>query len=107
MYILDLMDGLRDVDPLAHFFVVIISVVAIGLIISVLLFRFLARWSRRSDDVFSEAVVKYLKRPSKFLFPVLCLMLFAPALSIPDDLAGAFRHVLSIAFIATLTWMGI
>ncbi|MCD6199828.1 MAG: mechanosensitive ion channel [Deltaproteobacteria bacterium] len=107
MYILDLMGGLRDVDQLAHLLVVIISAVAMGLVISVLLFRFLAHWSRRSDDIFSEAVVKYLKRPSKFLFPVLCLMLFAPALCIPDDLAGAFRHFLGIAFIATLTWMAI
>ena len=107
MYVLDLLSGLRDVSPLAHLLVVIISMVAVGLVISVLLFMFLARWSRRSDDIFSEAVVKYLKRPSKFLFPVLCLMLFAPALSVPDDLAGAFRHVLAIAFIATLTWMAI
>jgi hypothetical protein len=107
MYILDLMGGLRDVGPLTHFLVVIISAVVTGLVISALLFRLLVRWSRRSDDIFSEAVVKYLKRPSKFLFPVLCLMLFAPALSIPDDLAGTFRHVLGIAFIATLTWMAI
>jgi len=102
MYILNLPFGLKDVvDPLVH----IISLVAVGLVISVLLFRFLARWSRRSDDIFSKAAVKYLKRPSKFLFPVLCLMFFAPVLSIPDDLAGAFRHVLGIAFIGTLTWM--
>jgi small-conductance mechanosensitive channel len=107
MYIMDLPVRLRDIDPFVHLLIVIISLAAVGLFISVLLFRFLARWSRRSDDIFSKAVVKYLKRPSKFLFPVSCLMLFAPALSIPDDLAGAFRHVLGIAFIATLTWMAI
>ncbi|MBW1719911.1 MAG: mechanosensitive ion channel [Deltaproteobacteria bacterium] len=107
MYILDLPVVLRDVDPFVHLLIVIISLVAVGLVISVLLFRFLARWSRRPDDIFIEAVVKYLKRPSKFLFPVSCLILFAPALIIPDDLAGAFRHVLGIAFIGTLTWMAI
>lgn len=107
MYIPDLTAMLSDIDPLVHLLIVIISLVVVGLLISALLFRFLVRWSQRSDNIFTKAVVKYLKQPSKFLFPVLCLMLFAPALSIPYDLAGFFRHALGIAFIGTLTWMAI
>ncbi len=83
---------------------VIIVALAGGLFLHRLLF-FLLRRSFPEDSVSIIALIpRHLAVPSRFLFPILILMIVAPTLDISPELLRALQRTLSMMFILVIAW---
>ena len=78
-----------------------------GLVVYLVLFNVLRRWSSRTSTILDDSMVKHTRRPLKVLFPLVAVWLVIPILHLPGGLVLILRHLTDLGLIATLAWLGI
>lgn len=82
------------------------AAVAAGLLLQVLLFRALGALGERNGWRAQRALLPALRSPARILLALIALLWLMPALTgIDAQLSALIRHGLSVAVIATLTWL--
>ncbi len=69
-----------------------------------LVFRLLGRHARRSGSVLSQSLLKYGRGPSRWIFPLLAVLIVLPSLSLPPIVMSSLEHVTGIGLIAAVAW---
>lgn len=102
-----------DLHNLFHRFdftgiIIILSVVIVALAVGIVLHRLLLFLLRRSFPEDSGSVIalipRHLAAPSRFLFPLLILMLVAPTRDISPEHLESLQRTLSMLFILVIAW---
>ena len=84
---------------------VVLGAALSGLLVYFILFHWLHRFADRPETRLDKVVVRYWKGPSRFLFPLLFVLLAGPSLNFPQSIQPTLRHVFALAFIAVLAWL--
>ena len=82
-----------------------LAILLIGELLYLLLFSVLTRLGSRADFPVNPILIARLKPPSRLLFPLFALLLAAPSLSLPAELLTVLQHLVSLCFIALVTWL--
>ncbi len=78
-----------------------------GLVVYLVLFHALRRWSSRTSTILDDSMVKHTRRPLKVLLPLVAIRMVVPILRLPGSLVLILRHLTDLGLIATLAWLGI
>ena len=102
----ELLNDFLEIDwwSLGTSLTVIMLALVFGLALHAVLFHVFRRAAPEQSDRVLALIPRYMAAPSRLLFPLLVLMVVAPALVMPDELLETFRHVLSILFILAVAW---
>ena len=87
---------------------VLIGSILAGLLLHGVVFRILRRVAAGNPESVTALISRQLCAPSRLLFPLLALLITAPALDIQAEILGTFRHavaIVSILFIAAVAWL--
>lgn len=79
----------------------------LGRVVSALVVRALARWSKRTDTVVDDAVAKHVHRPLRWIGPLVALNLAMPLLTLPKGPLAFLKHTLLILMILGFGWVAI
>jgi len=79
--------------------------VLLSLIVHKLLFLFAKRLSSRTTSVLDDSLVRHAERPTRWIFPLLAVLLVLPALSIRPQLLAPLQHAIGLGLIATIAWV--
>ena len=89
------------------------SIVTLGVAVTIALaihfafFTLALRAARRTRHVFDESLLRHARGPVRLILPVFALRMVAPRLEIPEAMAGAVAHGLSLALIAAVAWLAV
>ncbi len=84
---------------------VLVGVVILALIIHSLLFWVLRRLAMRPGSVVDASFVHHGRRPLKLIFPLIALMIVAPAAPLPPSVKALLEHIFGLGIIAAVAWM--
>ncbi len=79
----------------------------IGRIVSALVVRGLARWSKRTDTIIDDAIAKHVHTPLRWMGPLIGLNLALPLLALPKGPLDFLKHTLLILLILGFGWIAI
>lgn len=78
---------------------------AAGRVVVGLLMRALGRWAKKTETVVDDAITRHLRRPLRWLGPLVAIEVALPAVALPEGPRAFVRHVLLIATIAGAGWL--
>ena len=81
--------------------------VLLGLVIHRIGVGLLSRWAVSTPFLPDDLLLKYWKRPTRPLIPLLLVLLVLPSLTLPDAVEAPLRQALSLGLIAALCWLAI
>ncbi len=83
----------------------VLSAILLGLIVHAMLFKILGRLSGHTGIFGDEALLRYARKPSRLIFPLLFINLVVPSLRLPPSAMGLFHHSMSLLFIASISFL--
>lgn len=100
-------DWFRSIDWNEVGFSVLIvgGAVALGYVALPLVFRLLERWTRRTDSPVDDKALQYLRRPLRWLLPLIALRLALPLTAISPEGIDDLNHALFIGVIFAVAWL--
>ncbi|MDP3981872.1 MAG: mechanosensitive ion channel, partial [Chlamydiota bacterium] len=84
---------------------VLLCSVTIGFGVHFIVFFIIGRIAKKLNHPILLHLKQYWAAPCYLLFPVLVAYLSSPMFRVPDGLLDVYRHVLSLVFIASVTWL--
>jgi small-conductance mechanosensitive channel len=78
--------------------------VAIALLVHYLLFRLAKRLVRGSAVGIDASLVRHSERPTRWIFPLVAILLALPLLPLPQEIVARIQHALGLGVIASLAW---
>jgi small-conductance mechanosensitive channel len=84
---------------------VLLAVVGVALAAYQIVARILVGLGRRTASEVDNLLIRYLRRPLRWLFVVIAVYLAVGPLSFPPDLDSFLRHVLSILVNVVIAWL--
>jgi small-conductance mechanosensitive channel len=86
---------------------VVLGAVLVGWLAAALVFRALGRWARKTDTVIDDAIALHLRRPLRWMMPLVALNVVLPLVSVPADALGTVRQTLLVVAIAVAGWTAV
>ena len=80
----------------------VVLAVGVGLVVHRVVYSLFARWSERHGNAFASAVVRQTRRSSRYILPLLAVLLALPNLAVPPDWTKAIIHLTEIATIVAV-----
>ncbi len=81
------------------------SAVLLGLTVHAIVFKILRRIIGHAEIFGDEALLRYSRKPSRLIFPLLFINLVVPSLRLPPSAMGLLDHSMSLFFIASITYL--
>jgi small-conductance mechanosensitive channel len=78
--------------------------IGLGFVAHYALFFILGRIAKRTGTIIDEAFIRHAKKPSKWVFPLLAILVAMPLMPLPASVMGPFRHVVGLGLIAAVAW---
>jgi len=85
--------------------VIMAGSILLALAIHWILFRLGKRLARQKDRVILGSLVAHAKGPTRWIFPLLALILALPALPVRSSLVQLVRHIVGLGIIAAVAWL--
>ncbi|MBN1823426.1 MAG: mechanosensitive ion channel family protein [Endomicrobiales bacterium] len=76
-----------------------------GLILHYVLYAVLKKFSRKTENVLDDAMIKYSRRPARFIVPLLAVNFVMPVLGLEPSLGAALGRVVSVCWILSFAWL--
>ncbi len=76
-----------------------------GVLVYIFFYNFVARITRRSTSTLQLLLAKQTRPPTRYILPLLGLILALPATSLPERFKAGFEHFLTICLIAAFGWL--
>ncbi len=85
--------------------IIMAASILLALIVHKVLFSIGKRLAKRESSVILGSLVSHAEGPTRWIFPLLALMLALPTLPVRSDLVDAVRHVVGLGIIAAVAWV--
>jgi small-conductance mechanosensitive channel len=85
--------------------IVLAIAIAVALCVHFVVFWALRRLSRRKGALLDQSLAKRGEGPSRWILPLLAVLVVLPGLSLPAKLMSALEHVTGIGLIAAIAWL--
>ncbi|MGH9545276.1 MAG: mechanosensitive ion channel family protein [Terriglobales bacterium] len=79
--------------------------VLLSLLVHYLLFLLARRLSRKTSSVIDDSLIRHSQRPTRWIFPLLGILLAMPLLPIRPQVLGTLQHALGLGLIASVAWV--
>jgi small-conductance mechanosensitive channel len=83
---------------------VLVGAVVLALIIHKVIFAVGKRLASRTGNVINSSLVRHAERPTRWIFPLLAIMVAMPALPVREEWVQALRRVVGLGVIAAFAW---
>ena len=84
---------------------VLVGAILLALVAYAVLFTVLRRLARRKGDVFVTSVVRHGQRPSRWILPLLTLLVALPAARLPENVETLLERTTGLGLIAAAAWL--
>jgi small-conductance mechanosensitive channel len=84
--------------------IVLGSSVILALIVHKILFAAGRRLANRTGNVINSSLVRHAEGPTRWIFPLLAIMLALPTLPVRSDWIDALRRIVALGVIAAVAW---
>lgn len=78
--------------------------VVLALIVHRVLFATLKRIAKRTGNVINTSLVRHAELPTRWVFPLIAILLALPALPVKDELVSLLRQITGLGVIAAIAW---
>ena len=85
--------------------IVLTGSIVLALVIHSVLFAVAKRLVKRTGGPIENSLVRHAERPTRWIFPLLGIILALPALPVRDELVQIARHVVGVGVIASIGWV--
>lgn len=79
--------------------------VVLSLLVHYLLFLLAKRFARKTSTVIDDSLIRHGEGPTRWIFPLLAVLLTVPLLPIRPQVLGPLQHILGLGLIASLAWV--
>ncbi len=97
-----MMQTLENWRPWLEAFAGIAAAVILSLILHRLFFLMVKRLAMKTGSVIDDSLVRHGERPTRWIFPLLAILLTVPLLPIRPQVLGPVQHVLGLGLIASI-----
>jgi small-conductance mechanosensitive channel len=84
---------------------ILAGVIAVARIVHHLVFSVAGRFARRTASVMDDSLVRHARRPAKWIFPLLAIVLTLPVLPFRSDLLRPLQHAVGLGLIVAVAWV--
>jgi small-conductance mechanosensitive channel len=77
----------------------------VALIVHSILFALAKRVTKRTGGPIGNSLVRHAEGPTRWIFPLLAIILALPTLPVRDELVQIVRHVVGLGVIAAMAWV--
>ncbi|MGC1107620.1 MAG: mechanosensitive ion channel family protein [Candidatus Acidiferrales bacterium] len=85
--------------------VILAAAIIFALAVHFIAFWLLRRLARRKGALLDQSLVKRGQGPSRWIFPLLAVLVVLPGLPLPAKLMSALEHVTGLGLIAAIAWL--
>jgi small-conductance mechanosensitive channel len=82
-----------------------IGAILLALLVHYLLFLVLKRLVRRTTSATDDSLVRHSEAPTRWIFPLIGILLVLPLLPLRPDIASHLQHALGLGVIASIAWV--
>jgi small-conductance mechanosensitive channel len=79
--------------------------ILLALVIHYLFFLLIKRFARRTVSVIDDSLVRHSERPTRWIFPLIAILLAVPLLPIRPQILAPLQHALGLGVIASVAWV--
>jgi small-conductance mechanosensitive channel len=79
--------------------------IALAIVAHYLIFAVAKRVVRKTGGIIDNSLVRRGEGPTRWIFPLLAIVLAMPALPVRSDLVQTLRHIVGLGLIATMAWV--
>ena len=83
----------------------IAGAVVLSLVVHSVLFYLAKRVAKRSKNVIEDSLIRHGEKPTRWIFPLLAVLLAVPLLPIRPEILGPLQHALGVGLIASMAWV--
>jgi small-conductance mechanosensitive channel len=85
--------------------VILLGSIILALIVHRLAFVVVKGLTKRTSGIIETSLARHTERPTRWILPLLAVVLGLPALPVRSDLVDVLRHVVGLGLIATIAWV--
>src|SRR5580698_3090209 len=85
--------------------IVLTGSIVVALIVHSVLFALAKRLAKRTGGPIEASLVRHAEGPTRWIFPLLAIILALPTLPVRDELVQIVRHVVGLSTIAAMAWV--
>jgi small-conductance mechanosensitive channel len=85
--------------------IVLAGSIVLALIVHSVLFALAKRLAKRTSGPIENSLLRHAEGPTRWIFPLLAIILALPALPVRDELVQVARHVVGLGVIASIAWV--
>src|SRR5487761_781910 len=84
---------------------ILAGAIVIALVVHFILFFVLKRLARRKGDVVVNSLVRHAQGPSRWILPLLGLLVALPTVPLPPKILTPLEHIVGLGLIASIAWL--
>ncbi|PSR54497.1 mechanosensitive ion channel protein MscS [Adhaeribacter arboris] len=92
-------------EKILHAAGLIIGSLVVGLLIKYLIFKALSIYSRRSEAIIVNSIIKFVKRPAGYFLPVLVFSIIMPLMPFTGGSYEVMRRIIETSLIIAFAWV--
>jgi len=85
--------------------IILAGSILLAFIFHSVLFALGKRLAKRTDSPIENSLLRHAEGPTRWIFPLLAIILALPALPVSSDLVQMLRHIVSLGVIASVGWV--
>ncbi len=85
--------------------IIVSGSIVFALIVHSALFALGKRFAKKTSGPIVNSLLRHAEGPTRWIFPLLAIMLALPALPVRDELVRILRHVVGLGVIASIAWV--
>lgn len=85
--------------------IILAIAIVVALCVHSVVFWVLRRRARRKGALLDQSLARRGEGPSRWIFPLLAVLIVLPGLSLPSKLMSALEHVTGIGLVAAVAWL--
>jgi len=85
--------------------IILVTSILLALIVHSALFAIAKRLAKRTDGAIANSLLLRAKTPTRWIFPLLAIVLALPAFPVRSELVEMLRHAVGIGVIAAIAWV--
>jgi small-conductance mechanosensitive channel len=85
--------------------IVLAGSIILAFVVHSVVFAIAKRLAKRTGGPIENSLVRHAERPTRWIFPLLAIILALPALPVRDQLVQMARHVVGVGVIASIAWV--
>ena len=84
---------------------ILVGVVLVALVGHYVVFVLAKRVARRTGSIIQDSLLRHGERPTRWIFPLLALVLVLPMLPFRSDVLRALQHAVGLGLILSVGWV--